>query len=319
MIVLKFVKGFIVKKVLFIIICLFLTSMYAKDIGIAWVGKSSMQDDILKGFLLQTKIFKNKFNIEIKKELKTLDDLKNLTQQWDTKKDGMILLRSSAAKMLSYTKTNIPTFIGGSNHPIALGAVNNTLSPQGNITGVTYYISKKTTLKMINLFLPNIKSILFLGEKGHFSTPIEQEETQRILKNDYKVEYKEFISDNLHDILNEVKNKKDQVAAIILGNQALIFDNANSIIKIAENIPVFSYSKSALKNGALAGYVADDVKLGKELAKSVYSVLFNGKKIKEVSIKVDNNPVFYVNKRTLDNLHLEIPFRLNNKVVFINK
>lgn len=298
---------------------LFFVNTHAKDIGIAWEGKASMQDAILKGFLLNSKTFKKNLNIEIKKELKSVKELKELALKWDKEKDAMILLRSSAAKMLTYTKTNIPTFIGGCNHPVALGTVDNFLSPSGNITGVTYYLNKKPTLKMIKLFLPDMKSILFLGEKNHFSTPIEQKETKELLTSIFKIEYNEFISDNLEDILEEVKKRKDNVSAIILGNQALVSNNARIIASTAGKTPVFSYGKSAIKNGALAGYVADDFKLGIELSESVYSVLYENKQIKDVPIKIDTQPIFYVNKTTLDNLKMKIPYRLKNKVVFIDK
>ena len=113
-----------------------------------------------------------------------------------------------------------------------------------------------------------------------------------------------------------MKNNKDKVSAIILGNQALVSNNTELIVKSAGNTPVFSYGKSSIKNGALAGYVADDYKLGMKLADSVYSVLFKNRPIKDVSVKIDNHPVFYINKNTLDNLNMKIPTRLKNKVVF---
>ncbi len=306
------------RMTLFIIINLLLiTSIYAKDIGIAWEGKASMQDEILRGFLTKIKTYDEKLNIEIKKELESIDEVKKLALKWDKEKDAMILLRSSSAKMLSYTKTNIPTFIGGCNHPVALGTMSNFLSPQKNITGVTYYLNKKTTIRMIKLFVPNIKSILFIGEKGHYSTPIEQNETKNIITNDYNIKYSEYISDDIENIIQEVKNKKDKFSAIILGNQALISNNADQIVIGAGNTPVFSYGKSSITNGALAGYVADDYKLGMKLADSVYSVLFKNKLIKEVPVKIDNYPEFYINKKTLDNLNMKIPSRLKDKAILI--
>lgn len=305
---------------IFLLLSIFsLNNLFAKNIGIAWVGKSSMQDRALKGFLLQMEILKSDFNIEIKKELKSVEELKVLALKWNKEKDGMVLLRSTAAKMLSTTKTDIPTFIGGTNHPIELGAVKNFMKPEGNITGVTYYINKKTTLTMIKILIPDLKSIMFVGEKGHPSTSLEQKETQELSKEIFHIEYYEYISDNIGSIVEEIKNKKDKVSAIILGNQALVFDNAGVITKAAGNTPVFAYSKGSISNGALAGYVADDIKLGRELANSVYSILYHNKKIKEVPIKIDKNPIFYVNKSTLKRLNLRIPYRLESKVQYVKE
>jgi len=72
-------------------------------------------------------------------------------------------------------------------------------------------------------------------------------------------------------------------------------------------------------HGALAGYSADDRKLGKELGKTVYSVLYENKKIYEVPIKVDTAPLFYVNKNTLNKLQIKIPERLKDKVIYIQE
>jgi len=295
------------------------SSLYSKEIGIAWVGKSHMQDRLLEGLLSELNIYKNKFNIELQKELNTVEELRQLTYKWNKEKDAMILLRSSAAKMLVNTKTSIPTFIGGTNHPVVLGTVKSFLAPAGNITGVTYYINKKTTLRMISLFVPNMKSILFIGELGHPSTPIEQKETLQLSKTIFHIKYSEIVSDDLDFILEKIKEKKDNVSAIVLGNQALIMDNAGVISDVSGNTPVFSYSKVSVAHGALAGYSADDRKLGKELGKTVYSVLYENKKIYEVPIKVDTAPLFYVNKNTLNKLQIKIPERLKDKVIYIQE
>ena len=306
------------KTVFVIFVLLFLLdNINAKNIGIAWVGKAAMQDSILRGFLDEINKYNEDLNIELQKELSSVKELKTLALQWDKNKDAMILLRSNAAKMLATTKTTIPTFIGGTNHPIELGTIKDFLSPEGNITGVTYYIDKKTTLRMIKLFIPNLKSILFIGEKGHPSTPLEQKETKMLSSTMLNVKYYEIISDELNEILKKTKNQKEPITAIVLGNQSLVMDNAGLIVKAAGSIPVFSYSKISILRGALAGYVADNYKLGTLLAQSVYAVLYQNKKIKEIPIKIDKSPLFYVNKKTQKRMNIKIPIRLNQKVIFI--
>ena len=308
------------KKLICIVIVLIISmsNISAKNIGIAWVGKASMQDNVLSGLLSQFNKYNENINIEIKKELSSVNELKKLALKWDTEKDAMILLRSNAAKMLVTTKTTIPTFIGGTNHPIALGTVKSFIAPEGNITGVTYYIDKKTTLRMIKLFIPNMTSILFIGELGHPSTPIEQEETKQHSQNIYKIKYDEITSNSLEFILKKIKEKSNNFSAIVLGNQALIMDNAAEITKAAKNTPVFSYSKVSVANGALAGYSSDDNKQGILLAQSVYSILFENKKVSETPIKIDHTPLFYVNKKTLQRLNMKVPVRLKDKIIYLD-
>ena len=281
-------------------------------------------DGIWKGgiFIYDDNILNNPKTLcfeEIKKELKDIDTLRKLVLKWDKEKDAMILLRSNAAKMLVTTKTTIPTFIGGTNHPIALGTVKSFMAPEGNITGVTYYIEKKTTFRMMKLFIPNLKSILFIGEQGHPSTEIEQAETKHLAQQFYKINYHEIISSNIEFILKEIKKEKNKVSAIVLGNQALIMDNAKEITEVADNVPVFSYSKVSVSHGALAGYSANDNKMGIMLAQSVYAVIIENKKISSVPIKIDRTPLFYVNEKTLEKLDIQIPERLREKVIFVEE
>lgn len=304
--------------ILFIVLLLSILHISAKDIGIAWVGKAHMQDRVLEGLLFQLNKYEPKFNIELQKELKDVNTLKKLALKWDKEKDAMVLLRSNAAKMLVDTKTTIPTFIGGTNHPIILGTIRSFLSPEGNITGVTYYIEKKTIFRMIKLFLPNMKSILFIGELGHPSTAIEQKESRHLSELIYEVNYDEIISSDIQEVLKKIKEKRNTYSAIVLGNQALIMDNAGIITQMAGKTPVFSYSKVAVVHGALAGYSADDNKLGQLLAQSIYSVLYENKKIQDVPIKIDSSPLFYINKKTLRNLNYEVPERLKEKVIFVD-
>ena len=72
----------------------------------------------------------------------------------------------------------------------------------------------------------------------------------------------------------------------------------------------WSYSSKPVKAWALGGFVADDKKLGCMLAESVVAVLKNGKTIKEVAVKVDPEPKFYINAKTAEALKIDIPFTI---------
>ncbi len=112
----------------------------AQDIGVAWVGKSGMANRVLAGFEETIKKAGSDIKIEYKKELAGLDDLKATVEAWQKDKKGMVILRSNGAKWLGKNPPQVPTFIGGCNHPVQLGAVKSLDSPEGNITGVTYFI-----------------------------------------------------------------------------------------------------------------------------------------------------------------------------------
>ena len=97
-----------------------------------------------------------------------------LFKEFEASKSGIVFLRSNGAGFLGKASPRIPCFIGGCNDPRALGAVNNPSAPEGNITGVTYYIPFAKRFDTIMKLFPNIKTVGVLLEKGHPGTPIEQ-------------------------------------------------------------------------------------------------------------------------------------------------
>ncbi len=296
----------------FLVLSFFMLSLStasALEIGVAWVGKSGMAKRVSNGFDQQIKELAPDIGIEYNKELSSMEDLAKLVAQWEKKKDGMVLLRSNAAKWLGKNPPSIPTFIGGCNHPVQLGAVKNMDQPEGKITGVTYFLPVDTQFEIFQAILPKMKSVLLLVEEGHPSSLIDQAGTKNISKK-LGITYNEKFCTSNQEALAVVKQLKNKVSAIIIGNQALNIDNAENIINAAGKTPVLSYSSKPVKVGALGGFVADDGKLGKMLAESVVDVLVKGKAIKNVLIKVDPKPTFYVNAKTAQKLGIEIPYQI---------
>jgi putative ABC transport system substrate-binding protein len=143
-------------------------------------------------------------------------------------------------------------------------------------------------------------------EKGHPSAPIEEDETKAAC-NALGIAYRGKMCSSVDEIISTVKENHNRVSAFIIGTQALVFDNTPKIIDAAGKTPCFAYSEKPIKNGALGGYVADDEALGKMLAASVIEVLVKGRAIKDVPVKFDPQPVFYLNGNTYKKLGLEIP------------
>lgn len=279
------------------------------EIGLAWAGKSGMAKRVFAGFEKGMAEFAPDVQMEIHKELGSVDELAVLAKKWEGEKTGMVLLRSNAAEWLGENPPSIPTFIGGCNHPGQLGAVKNLKAPEGNITGVTYFLPVDTQFEIFRALIPNLKSVLLLLEDGHPSSAIDSEGTSEVCKS-LGIEYHEAMCKTKEDALTAVTGMKDKVSAIIIGNQALLIDNAESIVPAAGNLPVLSYSSKPVKSGALGGFVADDTKLGYMLAQSVADVLKNGKAVKDVPVKVDPKPQFFVNAKTAVRIGIEIPYQI---------
>jgi putative tryptophan/tyrosine transport system substrate-binding protein len=286
-----------------------ITAAGATEIGVAWAGKSGMTNRVTAGFDKGMKELAPDIKIEYKKELGSVDELAEVAGKWGKEKNGMVLLRSTAAKWLGQNPPAIPTFIGGCNNPMQLGAVKNLEAPEGNITGVTYSLPIDTQFEIFQAIIPDLKSLLLLLEKGHPSCPIEQAETKAVCEK-LGIAYHERSCATWEEAVKAVDEFKGKVSVIIIGNQGMNIDNAENIVKAAGNTPVLSYSAKPVKVGALGGFVADDGKLGYMLAESVVAVLKNGKSVKEVAVKVDPEPKFYINTKTAEALKLDIPYTI---------
>ncbi len=302
-----FIFGMLAIMVSFTIMMGSVSIVLATDVGVAWVGKSGMATRVAKGFSEAMNTLAPGIKLEYHKELGSIDELADLTAKWKNEKAGMVIFRSNAAKWLAKNPPSIPTFIGGCNHPGQLGTVKNLEAPEGNITGVTYYLPKEQQFEIFTAIIPDMNSVLLLIEKDHPSSLIDQEGTKAVC-DESGIQYNEKFCSSVDEAVAAVEAYSEKVSVIIIGNQAIVIDGAGAIIKAAGNTPVLSYSSKPAKVGALGGFVADDGKLGNMLAESVVDVLKNGKAIKDVPIKVDPDPKFYVNAKAVEKLELEIPF-----------
>ena len=281
----------------------------AVEIGVAWAGKSGMAGRVTEGFALGMSELAPDIKIEYRKELATIEELAQVAEKWGKEKGGMVLLRSNAAEWLGKNAPSIPTFIGSCNHPSQLGAVNNLQAPEGNITGVTYYLPVESQFEIFRAILPDLNSVLLLLEEGHPSSMIDQAGTKAVCEK-FGIRYDEVLCASREDAIQAVNRFKDKVSTIIIGNEAINIDNGANIVKAAGNTPVLSYTSKPVKVGALGGFVADDGKLGYMLAESVVDVLVKGKAVKDVPVKVDPQPKFYINAVTAEALKVEIPYQI---------
>jgi len=297
-------------------ILLLLSSSFGKNIGVTWVGKSNMAKQVNAGLVEELKVIIPGVQIEYKIELQTLNELKTVVQSWDKTKDAIVVLRSNGAQWLGENPTKKPAFIGGCNHPGHLGAVESMRQPGKNITGVTYYIPAELQFQVLLEVVPNVKSLLLLTEKGHPSSRVDIFETREVAqKYDIQVDYHE--ANSRKEIKKIIETHRDKVGAIIMGNQALIFDNTEVIVAAAESTPIFTYARGPVFEGALGGFVVDDQKLGALLAQSIQEVLILGSDPSKVAIKTDKEPVILFNGTMLKKHNINIPQSLKKRARII--
>ena len=279
-----------------------------KEIAVIWEGKSRMTTNVAMGLLPGLRQLAPDLKVTLYRELKDIQAAEKIFRECEPKVDGIVFLRSSGAQFLATVDPKVPCFVGGCNNPQELGTIKNLNAPEGKITGVTYFIPYEKRFEIIRSLFPNTKRIGLLVEKGHASTPIEQqgirEQCDRL-----GIVYNEVLASNLKELLDGTRQLTGRVDLFIISSTRLVMDNIVNLLPILNpaKIPTFSFAEEPVKAGAVAGVAADDAKLGKFLAESVVDVVVKGKPVSQVPVKTDPDPRITINETMMNSLGLKFP------------
>ncbi|MBI9076788.1 MAG: hypothetical protein JEZ02_15375 [Desulfatibacillum sp.] len=244
--------------------------------------------------------------IEWQSELPDLATLEAVAQRFEQEKDAMVLLRSNGAIYLAEHPPSIPSFIGGCNDPQMLGVIKNKQAPEGFISGVTYALDYNKQIRTFAAIIPNMNSVLLVFDSNHPAASVERKGVQEACEQLGFAYHEQGCSDR-EELMAATASWKGNVSAMILGNQALIFDRAKPVVKAAGDTPVVAFSFQPVQQGALCGLAANDIKLGRMLGQSIVDVLVHGKAIRDIPVKTDSRPNLFVNLTTAERLGIVIP------------
>jgi putative ABC transport system substrate-binding protein len=189
-------------------------------------------------------------------------------------------------------------------------------APEGNVTGVTYFIPHQVPLQSYVAILPNAESMLLVLQEGHPSGPIDEEGTMAACESLGLTCEAQYVA-NADELGQVVGENASDYSAILLANTRLTIDEASVAVEAAGETPVFAYTGRPVERGVLAGFVADDHKLGRMLADQVVDVVVEGAPVSEVSVGTDDAPILYVNMSTAQRLGVEIPFQMLSTATII--
>lgn len=279
-----------------------------KKIAVMWEGKSGMTKRVHMGFLQRMKVIAPDLEITTKREIADMQEAEKLFREFEATTNGIVFLRSSGAEFLGQVNPRVPSFVGGCNNPLYLGAVKNLMAPEGNVTGVTYFIPYEKRFQTIKTLFPNVKSLGLLLQKGHPATSIEQEGTRKECDR-LGIKYNEVMAENSKELLDGAQQLAGKVDLYIISSTGLVMDNTVGLVGIANSskIPLFSFAEGRAKLGAVAELAADDEKLGAMLADSVVDVVVRGRPVSQVPVKMDPDPKIIVNKSIMQAMGLKFP------------
>ena len=279
----------------------------ADGIGVTWVGKSGMAKRVLTGFESRMAMIAPDWTIEVKGELADTSALSASYADFAGRYGGTVVLRSNGAKWLAANQPDRPTFIGAANHPPSLGVIKTVEKPEGNVTGVTYYLNPLTVLETFTA-VKELDTALFIHQEGHPGSVID--------KQGYEPACEDMFMSCTFVTVSDSSGVSQAIAdnpgfdGIIIGNQAPLFDDPHDFDKAlmaAGKIPILGLNRNVPKLGGLAALAADDRKLGAMLADKVVAVLRDGATIADTPVGTDEIPTLILNRTTQKRLELSIP------------
>jgi putative ABC transport system substrate-binding protein len=171
----------------------------------------------------------------------------------------LIIVRTSDALIIAqHTILKTPTLYTNVNNPKILGF--QTLGPPGgNISGVSYYIPIENHLTVYKTIVPSLKKLGFLFDRHNQSRKAEVPEA-RTACADLGLQFdSEFIAES-GQLLEAVRRLITRGAdTIVVASSGIIYENIRMFLDLTNKarIPVFSFYKAGVSEGAVAALSSD--------------------------------------------------------------
>lgn len=271
------VSGYIVAgRYLRLIVCIVLVvSIWPFQAGLAGnrvaifdFDKREVSPDELNRFI-ETKLREVAPDIEVEHFSGCGDEAQSvrLLREIEAEKFDLAIVRTSDALIIAqHTLFNTPTLYTNVNNPLLLGF--KTLGPPGgNISGASYYIPVKKRLKVYKAIMPTLHNPGFIFDKNNKSRKVEIPEAREAcaaLGMHFEVEFIEG-KGQLHRAANTLILRG--VDAILAASSGTIYENIHHFVEEANQagVPVFSFYKTGVSEGAVAALSSDFFSMAEEL------------------------------------------------------
>jgi ABC-type uncharacterized transport system substrate-binding protein len=223
--------------------------------------------------------------------------------------DLIITITSDALILAHHTVKKTPLLYTNANNPLFLGF--RTLEqPGGNISGASYYVSIEDQVLLYKSIYPQLTHAGFLFDGENRSRKVELPESRNTCER-LGVAYEIEIITLKTELRNAVRQMLVKgVDAVIATSSGKIYQNIDTFIDLcnSNSIPVFSFNKEGVKQGAVAALASDYYRMVDEL------VLPMALKVLKENISPGFLPAaflhenaVYLNKAQIDRLRLSVP------------
>jgi len=233
--------------------------------------------------------------------------------------DLVITITSDALIIAHHTLKKTPVLYTNANNPLFLGF--KTLGPPGgNISGASYYVSIDEQFQLYRKIQPDLSFVGFIFDRDNKSRKVELPEARKTCQRlgfKYEIEIiskKEELASKVESLLAKGVN------AVIATSSGKIYNNIQDFISLCnkQGLPVYSFNKKGVKNGAVAALASDYYLMVDRL------ILPMALKTLKEKVGPGTMPagflkenIIYLNATQIEKLKLDVPYEIGRKANWI--
>ncbi len=205
----------------------------------------------------------------------------------------------------------IPIVFSIVTYPVESKVIESLHFSGNNLVGTRNYVPVYKQYFVFEQIYPNTKTLAFVHRKGEPNSEIQYLEFNNTLSV-RGIKVLDISAITLEDITFQLESNAQTIDSVYAACDTLIQNGGDiSIVEFSKKYkkPTFSCLKNNIINGILIGYIAEFYGIGK-LAGEKASQILNGAEPQWIATETPFEPYLMINKKTADELKLEIPYEL---------
>lgn len=277
-------------------------------VGVLTLMRHPALDEIYRGYKAGLAKSGYKVKIDYQNANNDQSNLKTMAEKLVNSQDQVLFgITTPSSQALANATKKKPIVLGAVTDPKGAGLVKNNKRPGGNITGVSDRAPIKQQLKLIQRFLPRLKTLGIIYTSSDSSAVSGYKQIVSYCKQ-MGINYKAYSISNSNDLNQVSQQMLTQVNAVIVPTDNTIAGAMQTLVKNANAAekPVFPAAGTMVKDGGLATYSVDQYQLGLIGAKMTVQIL-QGKKPGNMAIRYVEHGTSYLNLKEAKKLGTKVP------------
>ncbi len=277
-------------------------------VGVLTLMRHPALDEIYRGYKAGLAKSGYKVKIDYQNANNDQSNLKTMAEKLVNSQDQVLFgITTPSSQALANATKKKPIVLGAVTDPKGAGLVKNNMRPGGNITGVSDRAPIKQQLKLIQRFLPRLKTLGIISTSSDSSAVSGYKQIVSYCKQ-MGINYKAYSISNSNDLNQVSQQMLTQVDAVIVPTDNTIAGAMQTLVKNANAAkkPVFPAAGTMVKDGGLATYSVDQYQLGLIGAKVTVQIL-QGKKPGNMAIRYVEHGTLYLNLKEAKKLGTKVP------------